>query len=266
MSRSPVCHDLPVSEPAVLPDTTMRLLLALGEPKSGELFPAHLFIDGVEAWSDDEHLTVFNVVLGTVELHTTVEPGGGLDVHYHVAGGEPTSESPLDPDSSAALLLWAMAAAEELTALIENIEEWSADAADHYMVGNDLYAPESEDPAARLDQLYVQLPGLTLTIPWLGAGEWDLQHQDGSEHGMELTWSATPTSRARVIARARLDELTGEAIIGSADHPGTDVVGLSPEEVVEWLAATYSNHLRWHEAQDAVAAAIIDRVVGMHRP
>jgi hypothetical protein len=244
----------------------MRLLLALGEPKSGELFPAHLFIDGVEAWAEDENFTVFNVVLGTVELHTTIDQTGEIEVHYHVAGGDPVTESPLDTDSSAALLLWAMAAAEELNVLMDDIEEWSADAADHYMVGNELYAPETEDPSARLDQLYVQLPGLTLNIPWLGAGEWELLHQDGSEHGMELIWSAEPSSTGRVIARARMNELTGEAIIETADHPGTEIVGLSPDEVVEWLAATYSNHLRWHEAQDATAAAIIERVVGMPRP
>jgi hypothetical protein len=245
----------------------MRLLLDLKEPTSGEFFPAHLFIDSVEAWADeDDDSTLFHVTLGTVELHTATLPSGELDVHYHVAGGEPTAESPLDPDSSAALMLWAMAAASELHALMDDIEEWSADAADNYMVGNDLYAPESENPTARLDQLYVQLPGLTLNIPWLGAGEWVLEHQDGSEHGMDLTWAASPMSRIIVLARARLDELSGTPIIESADHPGAAIVGLSPEEVVEWLAATYSNHLRWHEAQEAVATAIIERVVGMRQP
>jgi hypothetical protein len=244
----------------------MRLLLDLREPKSGEFFPAHLFIDDVEAWGDEESdASIFHVVLGTVELHTETSPSGEFDVHFHVAGGEPTAESPLDPESSASLMLWAMAAAAEVHALIEDIEEWSADAADNYMVGNDLYAPETENLTARLDQLYVQLPGLTLNIPWLGAGEWILEHQDGSEHGMDLTWAAEPLSPIIVLARARMDELTGTPIIESADHPGAAVVGLSPEEVVEWLAATYSNHLLWHQAQEAVATAIIDRVVGMRR-
>lgn len=255
-----------MSEPAVLPDTTLRILVDLKEPKSAELFPAHLSIDSVDAFLDDENdSSVFNVTLGTVELHTTTEPGGQLEIHYHVAGGEPTSESPLDPDSSAALLLWAMAAAQEIAALIEDIEEWSADAADNYMVGNEIYAPETDEPSLRLDQIYVDLPGLTLNIPWLGAGEWVLDHQEGSEHGMELQWAAEPLSPILVLARARLDELTGTPIIESADHPGTDVVGLSPEEVVEWLVATYSNHLLWHNAQELTAAAIIERVVGMPR-
>jgi hypothetical protein len=255
-----------MSEPAVLPDTTMRLLLALGEPTSGLLFPAHLSIDAVEAWAEEEEHSVFNVVLGTVELHTISGPDSGLEIHYHVAGGEATEESPLDPDSSAALLLWAMAAAQELAVLIDDIEEWAADAADNYMVGNDLYVPDTDDPAARLDQLFVELPGLTLNIPWLGAGEWELVHQDDSEHGMDLVWAAEAASSAVVIAHAQLNELTETAEIEAVDFPGAAVVGLSADEVVEWLAATYSNHLRWHDAHDAVATAIIERVVGMRRP
>jgi len=244
----------------------MRLLVDLREPLSAALFPAHLSIDSVDAFLDDENdASMFNVTLGTVELHTATESSGQIEIHYHVAGGDATTESPLDPDSSAALLLWAMAAAGEIADRIEDIEEWSADAADHYMVGNELYAPETDEPSLRLDQIYVDLPGLTLNIPWLGAGEWVLDHQEGSEHGMDLTWAAHPTSDTIVLARARLDELTGTPIIETADHPGTALVGLSPAEVVDWLAATYSNHLLWHHAQEATAAAIIERIVGMPR-
>jgi len=255
-----------MSDPVVLPDTSIRVILALGEPTSRQLFPSQLFIDDVDAWEEEDEHTSFHVTLGTVELHTLTSPTGEVDIHYHVAGGEPTDTSPLDPDSSAALLGWAMAAAVEIHGLIEDIEEWAAEAADNYMVGNELFAPESEDPDAPLEQLHVALPGLTLNIPWLGAGEWVLAHEDGSEHAMNLEWAAEPLSPIIVLARARLNELTGEPIIEAADHPGADIVGLTVDDVTEWLAATYTNHLRWHDAHDAVATAVIDRVVGMRRP
>lgn len=261
-----MCHAFSVSEPAVLPDTTIRVILALGEPKSRQLFPVSLFIDDVDAWEEEDDHSAFHVTLGTVELHTLTSPTGEVDIHYHVAGGEPTDESPLGREATNGLLHWAKVAAVELHGLIEDIEEWAAEAADNYMVGNELFAPESEDPNAPLEQIHVALPGLTLNIPWLGAGDWVLAHDDESDHAMNLEWAADPTGPIMVLARARLNELTGEAIIEAADHPGADIVGLTVDDVTEWLAATYTNHLRWHDAHDAVAIAIIDRVVGMRRP
>lgn len=213
-------------------------------------------------WDEDASLTAVTVEYDRGQLHLDVT-SAGVDFHYHRANGDHTDVSPFGKQADQ-VLEWATAFAEDVHALLPELEQVAAEAAAWHDAGFTIYVCETQP--AQLDLIDVQIEGEILVLPWLGAGTVTQDHAEGDNHPIELLWSKAEGAVAEPIARAWLHPRTDQP--ASAGLPGVDwaEVGLPENEALAWLEDVYLNHHYIEDPATSVYFAALERIGGLDRP
>lgn len=243
-----------------LPTIQFRAVLDLGERLAAsvtlppELAHPDLFADRDE---DDDDVLNLSVDYDDGQLHVVLDASGPS---YHFHGTDDPFESPWPATQTETLLKWALLLVQEIDArgdLLDSIFE----AAEWFEQGFTLYVPETEP--TQLELIELGITGELLTLPWLGSGRVEHEHIDGDNHPIGLLWNVRGDEPDVQIARAWLDEASGEP--RTAAEPGVDwaAVAMSKEEVLGWLIGIYTNHHVAPTPEAQIMRAALERMGGI---
>jgi len=242
---------LPTIQFRAVLDLGDRLAAAITLPET--LGHPDLFAD----WEEDGEALNLSVDFDDGQLHIVLEESGPT-FHYH--GTNDPYESPWPEKDTETLLQWALTLAQEIYAL-EDLLDTIAEAADWFEQGFTLYVPET-DPT-QLELIELGIVGELLTLPWLGSGTVDHEHIDGDNHPIALVWTPVPGRDGVQIARAWLDQTTGEPRTQAL--PGVDwaAVSMPEDEVLSWLLGIYANHHVAPTPEAQIMRSALERMGGI---
>jgi hypothetical protein len=245
-----------------LPNTIFRAVLDLGPKRAAALTLPARFSDP-ELYGElvePENSSTLYVEFDDGQLHIDAS-AEGVEYHFHDGDGNESPTSPWPASDTTALIAWASLLIEDFHARMPELMEDIDEAAAWQESGYDLYVCVTEP--AQLDLLEVEVEGEILTLPWLGAGEVNHDHLDGNDHPIALVWVADAGGSSIPIARAWLDQSTGEP--ATSAEPGIDweAVGMPRDEVLSWLEDTYVNHHVIDDAGSALLRAVLERMGGL---
>ncbi|MBC7723960.1 MAG: hypothetical protein H7146_04310 [Burkholderiaceae bacterium] len=245
-----------------LPSSTFRAVLNLGPMRAAKLPLPLGFVKPVldAEWDEDTLTSGVYVHFEDGELHLECTDKG-VDYHYHTDDGESSDTSPWSKKETATLLEWAVLLAmdvfERMPELDDDIEEAAAWQED----GLPIYVCETEPVS--LELLEVEIEGEMLTLPWLGSGTVANEHTDGDNHPIVLLWNPAGAEPDRPIARAWLDPATDEPTAEAIPGVDWNAVGMSADDVVEWVEGIYLNHHVLADPASEIMRAALERMGGV---